>query len=322
MQKKVWGTALILVVIACVAVIIARLQKKPAFIEGATLLQDTDPRRQVPIPNVEVTATAGGRVVQGKSDASGFFHLTLPGTTWRRETADLQFRHPGYKPLNLTQQLGDELGVVRMAAVGSSTAENATQTTIRDVRVRYATKATMPINVGSAARTFEVVNTGNVPCQRVEPCSPDGHWKAAIGGLTLDAGEGHDFQNVRVSCIAGPCPFTKIESDQFSRGGRVIKVAVRNWSDTVTFLLEAEVIQTMLSDIVRNSYPAIFGREMSFTLPPLAQGPSIDAEMNGTEIVYPLGPALTLSWADCELQIEADRTKLYRCELRPGYRFQ
>jgi hypothetical protein len=97
---------------------------------------------------------------------------------------------------------------------------------------------------------------------------------------------------------------------------------VRNWSDTVTFLVEAEVIQTMLSDAIRNAYPTIFGREMSFTLPPTAQGPSIEADMNGEEIIYPLGRALTLPWAVCNLQMGADRTKLYRCELKPGYRFQ
>jgi hypothetical protein len=222
------------------------------------------------------------------------------------------------------QRLSDQIYIIRMTAIAVKAAAEPSgpQVTLKDVRVRYATKANTPINVGSTAKTFEVVNMGNVPCVRGAPCSPDGKWKAAIGGLTLDAGESHEYRNTRASCIAGPCPFARIESDQFSRGGRIIKVSVRNWSDTVTFLVEAEVIQTMLSDAIRNAYPTIFGREMSFTLPPTGQGPSIEAEMNGDEIIYPLGPALTLPWGICNLQVGADQTKLYRCELKPGYRFQ
>jgi hypothetical protein len=120
----------------------------------------------------------------------------------------------------------------------------------------------------SAAHPFAESNTGNVPCEGRPPCSPDGRWKAAIGSTSLDAGEGQEFQNARVSCIAGPCPFTRIESDGFSRGGRKISVSVRNWSDTATFLEEAEVVHTMLSDVIRQAYPSIFDRTMTFTLPP------------------------------------------------------
>ena len=126
---------------------------------------------------------------------------------------------------------------------------------------------------------------------------------------------------MRVSCIAGPCPFTKTESDGFSRGGRRISVSLRAWSDSVTFLVEAEVVRTMLSDTIRQAYPSIFGRDMTFTLPPTGQGPSIEAEVNGLEIVFPLGPDLSLSWASCSVQVASNRTKLYSCELKRGYRF-
>jgi hypothetical protein len=326
MNKRVaiWMAAVGTIAIALVALNHYRLQRSGASIEGAVLTQDVDVRKQLPIPDVEVTAAVGGIFVQSKSDDSGFFRMTLPGALWRRETAELRFRHPGYKSLNLTKRLSGQICVVRLTPVASEAAPEPShpQGTLKDVRVRYAAKATTPINVGSTAKTFEVISTGDVACHGASPCSPDGKWKAAIGGLTLDAGEGHEFRSVRASCIAGPCPFARIESDQFSRGGRIIKVSVRNWSDTVTFLVEAEVIQTMLSDAIRNAYPTIFGREMSFTLPPTAQGPSIEADMNGEEIIYPLGRALTLPWAVCNLQMGADRTKLYRCELKPGYRFQ
>ena len=52
----------------------------------------------------------------------------------------------------------------------------------------------------------------------------------------------------------------------------------------------------MVSGAVRESYPVIFGREMSFTLPARAEGVNIEAEVNGTRIVFPArpGPLLEL----------------------------
>jgi hypothetical protein len=71
-----------------------------------------------------------------------------------------------------------------------------------------------------------------------------------------------------------------------------------------------------------HSYPVIFNRTASFTLPAKAQGPSIEATLDHQEIVFPLGPAPKLSWADCEAQREKDLSTLYRCVLKSGYRFQ
>ena len=291
---------------------------------GAVLMAHADPRKQLPIPDVEITAEAGGMVTRAKSGASGYFRLTWPSGMWRGEPVKLRFRHRDYQPLEITQPLAGQLYVARMSHSPSAKAvadPPAPEVSVANLRIRYAVKATTRINLGSAARTFEVANAGNVPCQDRAPCSPDGKWKAAIGSTSLDAGDGREFHDARVSCIAGPCPFTRIDSDRFSGGGRKIGVSVRDWSDTATFLVEGEVAQTMISDAVRQAYPSIYGREMTFTLPPTGQGPSIEAEVDGAEIVFPLGPELLLSWASCTLQSAADRTKLYSCELKPGYKF-
>jgi hypothetical protein len=174
---------------------------------------------------------------------------------------------------------------------------------IRKGRVRWLAK------VGTTVRTFDVVNKGNVPCGRNPPCSPDGKWKATVGSVSLDTGEqGKQFRNARVSCIAGPCPFSTIELDRFSLGGRMITASVRNWSDPVTYLIEAEVIQTMESELIRHTYPVTFGRTMNFTLPAIATGPSIEADVNGSQIVFPLGPELRLSWASCRFESPSDGT--------------
>ncbi len=95
-----------------------------------------------------------------------------------------------------------------------------------------------------------------------------------------------------------------------------------NWWDTATFLLEAEVVRRMASNMVRETYPVIFGRALNFSLPATAEGPSIEAEINGEAIVFPLGPDLFLRWADCKVGIDKDQSKTYRCELKPGYEFR
>jgi hypothetical protein len=56
-------------------------------------------------------------------------------------------------------------------------------------------------------------------------------------------------------------------------------------------------------------------------LPAAAQGVSIQADIDGSMIVFPLGPALYLSWADCQLSLTNDQTRVYRCALKPGFRF-
>jgi hypothetical protein len=166
-----------------------------------------------------------------------------------------------------------------------------------------------------------VVNRGNRACTRPGPCSPDGRWKAAAQTISLDAEQGNQFRNARLSCIAGPCPFTSIVRDNFSRGGRTINATVLNWSDTATFLFQAEVVHPMVSETVRHSYPVIFDRTLNFSLPGSAEGVCLEAEINRTRIIFPLGPALILSWADCHQQPDAESNRLYRCELKPGYEF-
>ncbi len=289
---------------------------------GVVLVENTDPAKQVAIPHTRVIAVSRTGEATAESDELGYFRITLPEGLWFGESVDLSFEHPGYEPLQVRRRIFHQLWVARLAPAPPKTAAEAKApgVTLSDVRVRYLTKGASITAIGSTVKTFQVVNEGGVPCDGHPVCSPDGKWRGAVAGLTLDAGEGQEFRNARVSCIAGPCPFARIDTDNFSRGGRKISVAVRNWSDTVTFLLEAEVVRTVANDLVQQAYPAIFGRVISFTLPPSAQGLSFEAEWNGQEITFPLGPALLLSWANCTLKVEPDQTRLYSCELKPGVR--
>jgi hypothetical protein len=319
-----WVVATVIVAGAIAMIVVAVRKARPITLRGAVLSQDADPQKQLPIGDVQITGTNGRAVATGKSDPSGFFSLTLPKELRRRQSVKLQLRHPDYQPLDLDEYVANKLYIVHMVPrVGHVQGKSdRPEIVVSNVRVRYAVKTTTEADVGSAVKTFQATNTGNTPCKGKDPCSPDGKWKATVTAATLDAGEGNQFRNARVSCIAGPCAFSNIEAQSASRGGRDFIVSVRNWSDTATFLLEAEVVHPMVSDIVRESYPVIFGQALNFSLSPPAEGPSLEAELGGESIIFPLGPELFLSWADCHTTEEKDQTKVYRCALKPGYRFR
>lgn len=303
---------------------IRHVRNRTTTLSGAVITANPDPRKQLPISGVEITATDGISVVRTTSDSSGLFTIALRKRIFRGHLVTLRFRHMDYASLNMNVLASGKIYIAEMLPIQSEKPLErslATQTISDNVTVRYSIKTATVVNVGSAVRSFEVPNKGNQPCKERPPCSPDGKWKAAVGQATLDAGVGNQFRNVRASCIAGPCPFTRIESPNVERDGRTITITAMAWSDTATFLVEAEVVHPMMSDLVRNSYPVIFGDALNFTLPPAAEGASLQADLNGESIVFPLGPALILSWADCNVRANPDQTRVYRCTLKPEYRW-
>lgn len=300
-------------------------------IQGAVIRRDQDTDRQLPIADALVTATHGRSVVNTRSDAAGYYHIKFPEVIWPGQNVVLSFTHSGYLPLGMTlhiqfRSMMRRLFIAAMepepVAVRTSAEAGRPVSVVSNIRVRYTENFQTDEDIGSAVRTFQVVNHGNIPCRRQAPCSPDGNWKATRNSLTLDAGVGNEFRNVRASCIAGPCPFTRIDSSGFQQPGRTITVSAEDWSDTATFLLEAEVVHTTIGSSVRHSYPVIFDRTLNFTVPPTQEGVSLEAEINGAPMVFPMGPDLFLSWATCTANTsETEKSTAYRCELKPGYRF-
>ncbi len=307
-------------------------------IEGAVIQRDADSKKELPIADVVVTASDGVRSAATRSDAAGYFKLVLHKRVLSDVPIRVTFRHPHYEPLDLTVQTGrlrtpEQLYVAAMVPIvpkvvvppGPRSAARPVRAPIQvaNIRVRYTLNNRTQTNVGFAVRTFQVVNQGNVPCDHRSLCSPDGKWKATSGTVKLDAGSDNTFSNITASCIAGPCPFTRIDSSGFIHGGRYISVTALNWSDTATFLMEAEVYHTAIDSEVRELHPVEFGQTLNFTLPPTQEGVSLEAEVDGVPMVFPLGPNLSLSWAACNVRTgaEQEKTTVYRCELKPGYRF-
>ena len=314
-----------LLALASVILLVGWSIRQPISLQGAVTVKSSDPHKERPIADVEVSVspaiTAGTGEV--KSDSSGFFSVPLQRFVRRGNAITLHFHHPQYHDLKLDDFVGDKLYVVHMVPIANEApTSHHPEVKVANVRVRYSIKAHTELNVGSAAKSFEIENLGNVPCKKQRPCSPDGKWKAAIGSASLDAGTGNEFRNARASCIAGPCPFTRIETDKFSQGGQTIMVSARDWSDTATFLLEAEVFHPMVSQTVHESYPVIFGDGLNFTLPAAAEGVSLEADFEGQTVIFPLGPTVLLSWADCNARANSDQTRVYRCQLKSGYQFQ
>ncbi len=292
-------------------------------ITGTVLRDNKHPDEQSPIANATILATGGFFDVEGKSNASGFFQLNVRLGFRRRDPIRLRFEHADYKPVEIGPVTGDQIYVVRMDPVVIPPEPDGEERAlpVRDVRIRYTLLSETKLNIGSLAKRFEVANQGDVPCAGNRLCSPDGKWKASSGNLSLDAGEGNQFQNVQITCIAGPCPFTRVAPVDPPHPARVIHVTALNWSDTAVFLVEAELTRTAVSNSTRRLYPTIIGRTMTFTLPGAAEGATVEASLNGEEIVFPLGPRMILSWATCGVEVGRDLGRIYRCELKSGYAF-
>jgi len=324
-KAGIWLAVVLVVAVAAVFIVPKVRRPRQISLRGAVIRQDTDPSKQIPLAGVEITAATEGFTEKAQSDQAGLFSFTFPYVLGSRQSVVFRFEHSGYQPLQLNDIVDEKLYIARMipaAAQSTTPAPGGPPQVISNVRVRYIFRSSSVADVGSAVKTFEVANTANVPCEQHSLCSPDKKWKAASATVVLDAGEGNEFRNVRASCIAGPCPFTRIERQTLSDEGRHLSVSAEAWSDTATFLVEAEVVRRAENDIVRESYPAIFGPSLSFTLPNSAEGPSFEADLNGQPIVFPMGPNLSLSWAQCTQARINDQATAYRCELRPGYRFQ
>lgn len=317
-----WTILAILLLAGTIVAITIAIKHRSVTLQGAVIRKSDDPERESLISGAEVTVSGGALAVATKSDNSGAFSLTVRRSVLRRQPLTLGVRHPGYEPYIIPAPTGDQLYVVAMTPLPEPHASDEPSVRIGNVSVRYTVKTASSEDVGTGTKVFQVLNKGNVSCNRRPPCSPDGRWRASTATATLDAGPEIQFRDGRVSCIAGPCPFTSIVHDGFSKGGRVISVTVLDWSDTTTFLLQAEAVRHIESDATRKSFPVIFERTMNFSLPNSAEGIAIEADVNGEPIVFPIVPDLSLSWASCTTQSEPGNSTLFRCDLKPGYEFR
>jgi hypothetical protein len=168
--------------------------------------KDEDAQKELPIAGAAVTASDGVTSIGTQSDASGYFKITFPEAVWPGQTLEIIFQHAAYQPLELKLPTGlrlasKELYIAAMTPTmqQDGVSSRTPVTTVSNIRVRYTVNTQTEENVGSAVKTFQVVNKGNVPCNGRAPCSPDGNWKAASGSVSLDAGPENEFRYARAS---------------------------------------------------------------------------------------------------------------------------
>ena len=151
---------------ASILALIRWQRQKPISLRGAVLVQDSDPRKQQPIAGVAISA-GDLAASDAKSDSSGFFVLNLRKPIRKGHAIVLAFRHPQYRPLDLNDFVANKLYVVHLVPLSKqSRLRNQPEVKVANVRVRYTVKAMTELNVGSAVKTFEIENKGNVPCKR------------------------------------------------------------------------------------------------------------------------------------------------------------
>src|ERR1700744_1992534 len=71
-------------------------------IEGAVIQRDADTKKELPISDVEITATDGVRSTTTVSDSSGYFKLVFHKRVLSDEPIIVTFRHARYEPLELS----------------------------------------------------------------------------------------------------------------------------------------------------------------------------------------------------------------------------
>ena len=199
------------------------------ILEGVVMRDEANPEKRFPISNVIVSAT-DGLGGSAATTADGMFRLELKPEAKGGAQIALNFKHPDYQERDVIQAIGQ--GVPYIFYMWPSQYA-ATTPGARVIPAFYA-----PV----VSRTFQIPNRGSVRCNNQQPCSPDGKWKAALASATIDAGPGHVFISGRADCVAGPCPWSAVETKGFPQiGQRTINVSVRAWSDTVTYRLSGEI---------------------------------------------------------------------------------
>ena len=145
-KKTAIGVILAAGILGAILTIVLIHRRHPIILKGTVLRQDSDPNKQLPIGDVNITATNGVGSGNSKSDPSGFFRITLPKGLRRRQPVVLEFSHQDYEPLTVHDFVGDKIYIARMVPVSRPTAAEAhrPEITISNTRVRYSTKATRP----------------------------------------------------------------------------------------------------------------------------------------------------------------------------------
>src|SRR5271170_7243860 len=105
-KKIVWTLVAVVAVVAIALLLRARRLLPTITIEGAVIESNPDPRKELPISGVVITASDGAQTAMTRSEASGHFKLVLQKRALPGKPIMLSLRHPNYEPLDEDVQTG------------------------------------------------------------------------------------------------------------------------------------------------------------------------------------------------------------------------
>src|SRR5271156_4447561 len=109
---EIWIASLVAILLTA-GIVVAIGWQRPVTLRGAVLVQDSDPRKQLPIGGV--TISAGDLAASdAPTDSSGLFVLKLRKPIRRGHAIKLDFSHPQYLPLDLDEYVTNQLYVVHL----------------------------------------------------------------------------------------------------------------------------------------------------------------------------------------------------------------
>jgi hypothetical protein len=197
------------------------------LIQGAIMRSDAKPSNRSVIKDVEVDYQEDGIEKHAMTNQSGGFNILLGSKLKAGDLLTLRFHKHCY------QDFSDTISVAAVPYpryLWPELDQNCIDPAITALSLEFR-------NVGIMQATLQITTRGSVPCQK-SPCSPDNKWQAAQGSVSLDAGGDNSFSGGTFGCVAGPCPFSEIVADNFSKGGTRISGEAKTWSDDVTYVLK------------------------------------------------------------------------------------
>ena len=102
-----WTATMVVAALIVTAILLTHPHTRPMTLRGAVIRQDADPTKELPLADVEIQALSTGSVIgEAKSDASGFFTVTLRTRLWIGTDVMLRFRPGHYEPMDRPAFLG------------------------------------------------------------------------------------------------------------------------------------------------------------------------------------------------------------------------
>src|ERR1700688_3833816 len=158
MSRKSKAATIVILLLAGAAVAVwgvRYVKNRTTTLRGAVITANPDPRKQLPIPGAEITATDGISVVKTTSDSSGLFRIVLRKRIFRGHLITLRFRHMDYEPLNMNVVASGNIYIAERVRIQSEkplARSLATKTISNNVVVKYSIKTATVVNIASAVR--------------------------------------------------------------------------------------------------------------------------------------------------------------------------